>query len=251
YTLVDDQGRVIMETAMGVRLTDILSAAGIDINAVEILHFATVDNPESPPISINKSYLLSTSRYFYAALPGHWLDGQPQPGAAAGKVPVDAIIAYRDLWQPGATVPDFYKADGKNRFRLVFGQVKTNSQTADKAVKWIHTIEIQLSGTPPKEEVKTDQSDKLVSSVPPSNQNQLFQEVKKEDGSNKQKIASSQSAPQQEESLPKWHVYEMADQAEALQFTEENPQKAFLLFLVLSLFILGLGKKYLDYRKEF
>jgi hypothetical protein len=40
--------------------------------------------------------------------------------------------------------------NGNNRFHLVFGMTDTETRTAHMSAKWIHTIYIELGGTPPK-----------------------------------------------------------------------------------------------------
>ncbi len=147
YTLIDDKKSVIVDTAVGVRLVDLLAAAGIDPNAVQALHFYSYGTEEGTAVSYTRSYLLGTPRYFYPRLSSCW-NGGPTAGAARGAVRVDTIIALKDFWKKSTTAPDFYSVNGNSRFRLLFGQTNTTAETASHSLPWIHTIEVQMSGMP-------------------------------------------------------------------------------------------------------
>lgn len=151
YTAIDTSGKVVFETAVGVRLRDLLTAAGIDRNSVEKITFTFTENNEKKRISFARGFLLDTPRYFYPNLPLRWNGSGPTAGAALDALQVDTIIAFRDYRQQGATAPDFYMLNGYSRFRLVFGQTNTRTETASKQPKWIDAVEIQLLGSPPEE----------------------------------------------------------------------------------------------------
>ncbi len=151
YTLIDSMPAVVIDSAIGVRLTDILGNAGIDVNSVEAFYFYCSDVTASWYETLTKSYLLDTKRYYYPNLPAHW-DSDTQtarPGAKADAAEVDTIIAWEDNWQRFGTKPDFFNMETDTRFRLLFGQADIATRTASRSAKWIHAIEVMLGGTPP------------------------------------------------------------------------------------------------------
>ena len=142
---------LIVETAMGVRLSDLLALSGIEQEQIKYYYFYTVDSGDSPKLEISKSALMDTRRFYYPMLPTHWdsAAGTPLPGAAVGAVEVEPILAFRDFWDVGATAPDFFAMNGMNRFRLVLGQLAATTENASQCVSWINTIEVMLDGAPP------------------------------------------------------------------------------------------------------
>jgi len=151
YTFIDSMPSVILDSAQGVRLTDIMLRAGIDVNSIDTFYFYTTDLDQGWYQSLPKSFLLDTKRYYYPNLPGHWdSDGQTaRPGATDGAVTVEPIIAVRDYWKRFATSPDFSQMTESNGFRLVFGQVDTSTCTAARSARWIREISVMLTGNPP------------------------------------------------------------------------------------------------------
>jgi hypothetical protein len=151
YTFIDSMPAVVIDSAKGVRLIDLLSDAGIDVNSVEAFYFYATDTKVGWYQCLPKSYLLDTTRYYYPNLPTHWDSDTHSsiPGAVYGAIQVEPIIATRDNWQRFATAPDFSVEDTSTRFRLLFGQNDTSTRTAMRSVKWVHAIEVMLGGTPP------------------------------------------------------------------------------------------------------
>lgn len=152
YTMIDKNSKVIVETTVGIRLVDLLAAAGIDPNSVQVFHLYTQATEGDTGVSLTKTFLLDFPRYFYPRLASSW-DGGPMAGAARGAVRVDTIIALKDCYSNSAKVPDFYKLyndknNKNNRFRLVFGQINTTGETASLSLPWIQTIAVQISGMP-------------------------------------------------------------------------------------------------------
>ena len=153
YTWIDRMPAVVMNSARGVKLTDILEDAGIDLNSVETFYFYCKDVTSTWYQTLPKAYLLDTDRYYYPNLPSHWdMELQaPTFGASVGAEKVETMIALEDHWQRFAEKPDFQAMSSDTRFRLCFGQTDTHSPNAFRSAKWIHSIEIMLGGTPPKD----------------------------------------------------------------------------------------------------
>lgn len=149
YSLVGENNTIIMESAIGVRLVDILAASGIDPESTQYLHFYGAGSQQNSVVSMSNSFLLDTPRYFYPRLS----EGDAKGLVTARAIRVDTIIALRDNWQASATVPDFYKVNANNRFRLVLGQENPETETASYCVPYIHTIEIQLAGKNPEQPI--------------------------------------------------------------------------------------------------
>lgn len=159
YTFIDAMPAVVIDSVIkGVKLSDVLASAGIDLNSVQTFYFYTNDITQKWYQSLPKSSLYAP-RYYYPNLPAHWdrENARALPGAAKGAAQVEPVLATIDNWQRLATTPDFNNPDASTRFRLMFGQMDTTEETASKSAKWVHTIELLLGGTPPKG-VKLDKS---------------------------------------------------------------------------------------------
>ncbi len=151
YTFIDSMPAVSIDSAVGVKLTDLLADAGIDVNSVQKIYFYASDIKTGWYQCLDKTYLLDTTRYYYPNLPSNWdyETQKPLPGAAAGAIQVPALIAYKDNWQRYADTPDFSVYDTSTRFRLLFGQSNSSEVTAPQSAKWVHAIEVMLGGMPP------------------------------------------------------------------------------------------------------
>ncbi len=151
YTFIDSMPAVVLDSAQGVKLTDILEISGIDINSIDKLYFYTTDVGKGWYQGVSKAFLLDTQRYYYPNLPTHWDYDQEiaLPGAEEGAIPVEPIIAIRDYWKRFATTPDFSQMAENNGFRLIFGQDDTKTSTAMRSAKWIREISVMLIGKPP------------------------------------------------------------------------------------------------------
>ena len=151
YSYLDNMPAVCLDSAVGVRLTDIMDAAGIDVNSIQSFNFYCTDVARTWYMSTTKEYLLDTERFYYPNLPEHWDydEAVATAGATADKVPVDTIIAWQDNWRRFATKADFDQMTDSTRFRLLFGQSDVKTPTGSRSAKWIHTIAVTLGGTPP------------------------------------------------------------------------------------------------------
>ena len=151
YTFIDSMGAICIDAAAGVKLSDLLIDAGVDVNSIQTFYVNTNDVQIGWYINLDRSELLDTPRYYYPNLASHWdYDTKtPLEGALEEAVRVDPIIAYKDNWQRYKAEPDFSAFDTSSRFRLMFGQKDAREDNAYQSAKWIHTIEIMLGGMPP------------------------------------------------------------------------------------------------------
>jgi hypothetical protein len=154
YTFIDNMPSVVIDHAKGVRLSDIIDSAGIDMNSVQNFYFYTVDKQSSYFTSYSKTELLDTVRYCYYSLPDNFDSdaGVGNEDATSIAEPVDTIIAYADDWnrviQGAEFGSDYENLSTATRFRLIFGQVDASTRTASRSAKWIHEIDVQLGGSP-------------------------------------------------------------------------------------------------------
>jgi len=151
YTFIDSISAVCIDRAKGVKLTDIIEDAGVDINSVQKFYFYSTDIKNGWYQCLDKSFLLDTPRYYYPNLPSYWdyETNTSLPEAVYGAVLVDPIIAYQDNWRRYEAAPDDSYYDTSTRFRLLLGQKNTTDHDAPLSVKWVHAIEIMLGGMPP------------------------------------------------------------------------------------------------------
>jgi hypothetical protein len=151
YSSVDNMPAPCLNSCVGVRLTDILAAAGIDAGSVATFNFYCADVANTWYVSLTREYLLDTVRFYYPHLAECWNydDLEPLPGASLDAVPIDTMIAYEDNWRRYGLEPDFENLTAETRFRLAFGQTDVSTPTSSRAAKWIHTIAVTLIGTPP------------------------------------------------------------------------------------------------------
>ncbi|MGI6721141.1 MAG: Ig-like domain-containing protein [Anaerovoracaceae bacterium] len=164
YSSIDNMPSVVEDYACGVYFPDLMDAAGIDLGSVQMFHFCVGDKSEDNGkySSWQKSDLVDMNRYFYPRLYNHfdYTKGQIETGAEVGARQVQPMIAVWDHWvrlnKDDTPYRDYDVHDTSVRFRLIFGQSAVNDQgavpserTSSKSAKWIHSIYVQLAGTPP------------------------------------------------------------------------------------------------------
>lgn len=154
YTFIDDMPSVVIDHVSGVRLADLVDAAGIDLNSAETFYFWTKDKQSDYYTSFSKTALIDTPRYCYFSLPDNF-DGDTGGGndlAVSDGEQVDSLIALADDWNrciAGATFgSDYLNLNTNTRFRLIFGQTNSYEHTASRSAKWIHEIVVELGGAP-------------------------------------------------------------------------------------------------------
>ena len=154
YTFIDNMPSVVIAHIKGVRLADIIDAAGIDVGSVRIFHFWIADKTESFYTSFSKSDLLDTPRYCYYSLPDNFdYDlGEGNEYATTDGQRVDTLMSLGEDWTralAGATFgSDYLNLSTKTRFRLVFGQTDSVTRTASRSAKWVYAIVLELRGEP-------------------------------------------------------------------------------------------------------
>ena len=154
YTFIDNMPGVVIDHVAGVRLSDLMDAAGIDIGSVESFYFWTRDKQSDYYTSYSKAALIDTPRYCYYSLPDNWDEdkGAGNELATSFGEPVDCLIALADDWNrciAGASFgSDYSSLDTDTRFRLIFGQTNGWERTASRSARWIHEIVVELGGAP-------------------------------------------------------------------------------------------------------
>lgn len=154
YTFLDNMPSVIIDHVKGVRLADIIDAAGIELGEVKKFHFWIQDKKESSYVTLSKASLIDTPRYCYYSLPDNfdYDEGVGNEYAASDAQQVDTVMALADDWNrviAGATFgSDFLNLRSNTRFRLIFGQTDTTTRTASQSAKWVYAVVAELGGTP-------------------------------------------------------------------------------------------------------
>ena len=155
YTFIDNMPSVVIDHVVGVRLADVMDAAGIDLNSIQYFYFYTKDKTDSYySHPYTKASLIDTPRYCFYSLPDNFDDetGLGNEYSASYGEPVETLLALADDWTrtiAGATFgSDYLNLNTNTRFRLVFGQTDTDTRNATESAKWIHEIVVELGGAP-------------------------------------------------------------------------------------------------------
>lgn len=158
YSYIDLMPSVCLNYARGVPLTTIMEMSGIDINSIQRFYFYTNDNKGGYFTDFTKKALLDTTRYYYPNLVFRYYEPdfafKDDKQAAEGAIPVPTMMAVSDSWKRHLPGPDdFGEIDyslqrTRTRFRLLFGQTDTETPTANRSAKWVHSINVMLGGGP-------------------------------------------------------------------------------------------------------
>ncbi|MDR1291838.1 MAG: hypothetical protein LBJ91_00360 [Clostridiales Family XIII bacterium] len=201
YTWIDNMPAPCLNPARGVKLSDILSDAGIDYASAERIHFTCNDEHETQELTA--PYLFDVTKYYYPHLFECWeyesLEqgaGRAGFGAESDRERVETIIAVEDVWQRMLSASEPWKGfgdmDGARRFRLVFGMTDTVARTAYNSAMWIESIEVMLAGAPPRQEIVEEekeeeegQQDEKVGSEKGDNQADAKNNSKDDEGKDK------------------------------------------------------------------
>ena len=173
YSGADSGGFMRIAYAWGVRLSDLVDAANVDLNSVKYFHMSTADSYGEGKTTFSVGTLLNTSRYFFPNMVKMVMEGAGDQQAirfdevteehtsGAQRVPTILAIGSTDYSRAEAVrvglageYPSYSTGDlpQDHQYRLMFGQTglssanqAANAQTSDK---WVTAIDIQLAGAP-------------------------------------------------------------------------------------------------------
>lgn len=153
YTYINILPNIVIDYAEGVRLTEVLEGADIDLNSIAEFHFYTQDVSDTYFNTFTKFFLLDTKRYYFPKLREcfDWEKGCGLEGAEEGAVEVVPLLTLRENWttyELDDSSEGFGSMTYENRFRLAYGQRNTYEVTSRDSAKWIHTIYVTLTGHP-------------------------------------------------------------------------------------------------------
>lgn len=158
YTYWDGSKRVAIDSSMGVPLSTILDAAGIDQSSIANLDFWTADSGNGAFTSFTWQQLLGTKRYYFRNLPAYFsyddsgnvvCDSDEAWKDAERVIPMMALEenwTWYEIGTEDATGTDNYGT--ANRFRLNFGQTDPMEKRTFNSAKMVHTIYVMFSGSP-------------------------------------------------------------------------------------------------------
>lgn len=161
YSLIDSMPAPVTDAARGVMLSDLLTAAGIDMSNVNKFYFYCTDITTGPYQSLTRSYLYDSPRYYYPNIVKSWNSETGIPdlsgvwgSPANGAVQVYPLLATEDNWARFQDPPDFNNMSDATRYRLLNGQTESDytngTITASKSAKWVCEIDVMLNqATPP------------------------------------------------------------------------------------------------------
>ena len=264
YSAVSSDGTNGILTAMGVRLVDIITAAGVDVSSVEQLRFYNALDEEIG-VTASRAWLIDMNRYYYPNLTSTLNYTTGGGGAARNAVRTDAILALKDYWDESSAVPDFYRLDGTHRYHLIYGQTSARSDNLSKSIMWVDTIKLQLSGSPSDENWSEEYLGKLIGS---GEGNGTGTGGGSGNGGSSSGSSTEQSAGEavQSQEIPVLsddaalerintsgkHVYEISGGSVSWSFgSEEEENYAVYIGIVFgTVFLLGAGISYLAYRRR-
>lgn len=160
YTYWDGGSRVAIDSSLGVPLSTVLNAAGVDQSSIAQMDFWTADKDEGAFTSFTWQQLLGTKRYYFENLAAcfEYEDESEtnivlnQDKAWRRAYRVDPMMALEEQWvwyevgTEDASGTDALTT--ANRFRLNFGQASPDEIRTFNSAKQVHTIYITFSGTP-------------------------------------------------------------------------------------------------------
>lgn len=252
YTYIDAMPSVVVVSAKGIRLTDLLAAAGIDVNSVQVIHFTTFDGYDKKNSSLLKTDLIDKNRYYYPNLKSHWDTDTASAtlGYAKDAKLVAPMIAVQDNWGRQETGPNFSNLNNHVGFRVLKGQTRSDigKSTAYQAAKYITGMEVQLGGTG-QNDGAVDPNDKVGSLLATD-----FGKGKLVQLTDRQAAGVENAIGMQTKDgagVQKWRVYEMDDDAIAMNNAViDNPWTPYFIALLAVCFIAGGFIKYITFRKQ-
>ena len=263
YSSVSSDGTNGILTAMGVRLVDLITASGIDMDSVEKIGFYQGAEEGCPGVTASKAYLIDMNRYYYPNLTAAWNYTTGGKGAARSAVRVDTVIALKDYWDEKSTVPDFFRMDGTHRYHLVYGQTSVKSNNLDKSLLWIDTIKVQLYGSPSDENWVDEYLGKVVGSgegngagIGGSGAGSSASESEPDGTSGEAAETEPEKFKKNDNSLEKIdaagkHVYEIAGGSVSYSLgSERKDYRIYIAAIFGAAFLLGGGASFYAYRRR-
>lgn len=144
----DGKYRVVVDSARGIHIDELLEYARINTDDVQSIDFHTRDQEVGAFTSFTWSELFRP-RYCFKDLPMHIQAGDAWDYA----VEVEPMPALEDSWvtyDVGTenVYPNFTNMGTGNRFCLLFGQTQPTESRTNQSAKYTHTVYVTLKGTP-------------------------------------------------------------------------------------------------------
>lgn len=153
YSSIDSMPAPCLTAARGVKVTDILTRAGIDVNSIENIKFKSTDGYT---LQLARQYLLDIARYYYPNISSNWdtENNCPDDAVLSGGIPVEPILALVSYYERFGDEPNFDLMDDSCSLRLCFGQDPDNIAdiTSSKFAKYVNEIDVDgnlLAATSP------------------------------------------------------------------------------------------------------
>lgn len=166
YSGMDTGNFVRVCYAQGVKLSTIFDKCGIDMDSVKFIHVSTDDSYGESTTTFSRDIL--SERYFFPDLArnmpasGQLTEFKSSYSGSAKSVPAILAISCTDFSRSEAlrvrkdgTYKSLSSGDlsEKYRYRLIYGQSSlqgslSNGYNVQTSGKYVHTVEIQLSGSP-------------------------------------------------------------------------------------------------------
>lgn len=159
YSYITRVGTVMLQYAKGVSLEKILKSSQIDKSSIRQIDFYTVDVKDQYFTSKGRTELLDTTRYYYPNLRANgytdWNTSKwvvtDDAMASSGAVVVPTILATQQYATKDPNeMPTPAQISPEDSFRLCSGQVDTSTPTSFESAKWVHSIYVIFSGSPPE-----------------------------------------------------------------------------------------------------
>ena len=158
----DGEYRVVVDSAKGFYIDDLLAYANINISDVQSMNFYTRDQETGYFTSFSLVELLQSRRYYFEDLPAHLIPLYDEDGNFLGyddseawqyAVEVCPMLALEDSWvtyEVGTehASEDFNSMGTANRFRLLFGQTSPTESRTNQTAKCVYAVNVTLDGQP-------------------------------------------------------------------------------------------------------
>ena len=164
YSNLTNVGTVMGLIAKGPRIADVITAAGIDLGSVQMIHLRTTDGQSGNEWfangSLNMDQWINSTRYYYPELRANYEitdDGLtlPKEGSLAHAQTVPAILAVlsAETKNPRKELDESMLSNSKS-YRFCAGQsaleegVPSNAVSSMNSAYWVFGIDVQLYGSP-------------------------------------------------------------------------------------------------------